>query len=209
MLKNLPAITFTLDNQVYYLADITKNICVISEILNQTVYYDDYVANDNETLEIISYKHYESVDYWWIIAIINKIYDYRKDLPLSRDIWLKQAWFKYNLKEKNINFNIFDIERYLTKETHHYESHNVITHTGNILDFSHVTNYNISNYDESELCPIDNTINFNAELLGERVSLFEYEYNLNEQKRKLKILQKKYLPQIVDELRGLLNVTTN
>lgn len=207
MLKNLPSITFKINDKTYYLADITKNISAVSEILNETVYYNDYIAGDNETLEIISYKHYETVDYWWVIAIINKIYDYRKDLPVSRDMWLKKAWFKYNLKEKNINFNITDIERYLTNETHHYESHNVITHTGNILDFSHITEtIDTSKYDKTELCPINHTIEFNAELLGDRISLFEYEHNLNEQKRKLKILQRKYIPQIVSELQGLLNV---
>lgn len=210
MLRNLPTIDFELNGDIFSLADITKNISAISEILNETVYYEDYIAGDNETLEIISFKHYDSIDYWWVVAIINKIYDYRNDLPVSRDMWLKKAWFKYNLKEKNINFNIPDIERFLTKETHHYESHGIITHTGNILDFSHIyESFNVSNYDKNEICPIHNNVEYNAELLGERISLFEYEYNLNEQKRKLKILQKKYIPQIVDEMRGLLNVAAN
>lgn len=206
MLEMLPKISFKIGNDTFFLSDITKNIAVISNLLNQSVYYEDYIAGNNETLENISYKNYDSVNYWWVIAVVNKIYDYRKDLPLSKDLWLKQAWYKYNLKEKNIPFNVFDIEKYLEKQTHHYEVNGVVTHTGNIIDFSKykpVTTH--SEYLPEELCPINNNIEFDSQLLGDRVSLFQYEFNENENKRKLKILQKKYIPQIENELRGILN----
>lgn len=205
LLSNLPKIEFKIGEDTFYLSDITKNIAVISNLLNQSVYYEDYIAGDNETLENISFKHYDNVNYWWVIAIINKIYDYRTDLPLSRDMWLKQAWFKYNLKNK-VAFNIYEIERYLEKTTHHYELNGVVTHTGETINFSTVKIPEKNIDSNEEYCPIYNDdVTINTELLGERVSLYQFEYNNNENKRNLKILQKKYIPQIENELRGILN----
>ena len=51
LLSNLPKIEFKIGDDTFFLSDITKNIAVISNLLNQSVYYEDYIAGDNETLE--------------------------------------------------------------------------------------------------------------------------------------------------------------
>lgn len=38
---------------------------------------------DGETLESLSYELYETIDYWWTIAILNNISDLLYDLPMS------------------------------------------------------------------------------------------------------------------------------
>jgi hypothetical protein len=43
----------------------------------------EYSIQDNELIENISYKFYDSVTYWWIIAVFNNIKNPFYDLPLS------------------------------------------------------------------------------------------------------------------------------
>jgi len=65
------------------LKDITTNVRLIKqEIQNYTV-YDYYDILDDETPEIISTKVYGTPKYHWIIMILNDIYDYRSDFPLN------------------------------------------------------------------------------------------------------------------------------
>lgn len=42
-----------------------------------------YQINDFETLPSIANKNYGSVHYWWVIALLNNIYDINYDIPLS------------------------------------------------------------------------------------------------------------------------------
>lgn len=42
-----------------------------------------YQINDYETLPSIANKNYGSVHYWWVIALLNNIYDINYDIPLS------------------------------------------------------------------------------------------------------------------------------
>jgi len=45
--------------------------------------FNTYNVQDNERIENISYKFYNSVDWWWIIALFNDIKNPFFDLPLS------------------------------------------------------------------------------------------------------------------------------
>lgn len=36
-------------------------------------YFELYVVKDNDWLENISYDHYGTVDYWWVIAMFNQV----------------------------------------------------------------------------------------------------------------------------------------
>ncbi len=45
----------------------------------------NYRLKDYETLPDLSYKLYASVDFWWVIALINDIYDINFDIPLPTE----------------------------------------------------------------------------------------------------------------------------
>lgn len=44
-----------------------------------------YDVLDNESMELVSYKTYGTVEYWWIVALFNDIKNPFKDWPLSVD----------------------------------------------------------------------------------------------------------------------------
>ncbi len=45
--------------------------------------FNEYNIQDNELIENISYKFYDTISYWWIVAVFNDIRNPFYDLPLS------------------------------------------------------------------------------------------------------------------------------
>jgi len=79
------------------LKDITTNVRLIQqEVQNYTV-YDYYDIIDDETPEIISTKVYGTPKYHWIIMLLNEIYDYRNDLPLNYNTLMQYVTDKYGV----------------------------------------------------------------------------------------------------------------
>ena len=65
------------------LKDITTNVRIIQQVLENVTVYDYYDIIDGETMEIISTKVYGTPNYHWLLMLLNNIYDYRSDLPLT------------------------------------------------------------------------------------------------------------------------------
>jgi len=75
--------------------DITTNVRLIKQDIQNYTVYDYYDIIDDETPEIISTKVYGTPKYHWIIMILNDIYDYRNDLPLNANTLLQYVRDKY------------------------------------------------------------------------------------------------------------------
>lgn len=81
-------------NQFVVLTDITRNVRFKSEVIDNIVLYDYYILRDTETIEQLSEKLYGTPQYHWVLMMLNGIYDYRSDLPMSQTI------FEAYIKEK-------------------------------------------------------------------------------------------------------------
>lgn len=58
---------------------------IVQDYKTQVTTFTKYRIQDKEKLEDISYNLYETVDFWWIIAIFNGIKNPFYDLPLSEE----------------------------------------------------------------------------------------------------------------------------
>ena len=75
--------------------DITVNVRVRKAILDTVTVYDEYDIQDGETAEIIAEKAYGSPLYHWVVMLINDKYDYIEDFPLPQyefDQYLRQKY---------------------------------------------------------------------------------------------------------------------
>lgn len=140
--------------------DITANVRVVKEVLQNITLYDEYDIVDGETPEIISSKLYGSPLYHWALMVANDKYDYRNDFPLPYDRLEQFAKDKYG-EDK-----IYDI--------HHYENEE-----GYVVNSDHPNATPISNLD--------------------------YEDNVNESKRRIKVVSVQILQQIINEFELLMN----
>lgn len=76
--------------------DITRNVRVRKEILENVTLFDEYDIIDGETPEIISEKVYGTPEYHWVIMLANGKYDYRSDFPLPEAVLQKHIATVYN-----------------------------------------------------------------------------------------------------------------
>ena len=68
-----------------------------------------YNIKENETLEQVSYKVYETIDYWWIVAIFNDITNPFTDWPLNQEQLNNAANLLYENEGKyprNVYYNL-------------------------------------------------------------------------------------------------------
>jgi hypothetical protein len=84
------------DTRTSVVTDITRNIRVRKEILENITLYDQYDIVDGETPEIIAEKIYGNPEYHWIIMIANGRYDYVSDFPLTDDVLQRVCVATYN-----------------------------------------------------------------------------------------------------------------
>jgi len=82
------------------LKNIFTKIDLIEDYKYNFVYFLEYFIQDGEKIEDISYKFYDTTDYWWIICIFNDIKNLFTDLPLSINElkFLAEKMYKFDKK---------------------------------------------------------------------------------------------------------------
>ena len=91
------------------LKDITTNVRIIRNLLENITVYDEYDIVDGETPEIIAEKFYGDSKLHWVVMLANNRYDYLKDFPMTYEVLNKFISDKYG-------DSVYD--------THHYEDAN-------------------------------------------------------------------------------------
>lgn len=100
------------ENRLQILTDVTKNVRVRKQILENITLYDEYDMMEGETPEIVAEKFYGNPELHWIIMLINQRYDYLEDFPMS-SLELEEY-----IDEKYGEGNRFNI--------HHYEKNGLV-----------------------------------------------------------------------------------
>jgi hypothetical protein len=94
------------------LTDITTNVRVRKQVLENITLYDEYDMMEGETPEIVAEKVYGNAELHWVIMLVNQRYDYIQDFPMSSN----------ELEQHVINVygqdNIYSV--------HHYERNGII-----------------------------------------------------------------------------------
>jgi len=165
--------------KMLYDAEGKGNPKVVTDILRRVVSRDttddslaalaEYEVQSGETPEMTSYKFYGTVDYYWVILIVNNIKDRFYGWPLS------EQQFEAYVNDKYTN----------PSGVHHYE----------ITQSSGPTN----SVDDSHLIQVTSTTSG-----ASAVSNYEYETRLQEQKRRIKIIPREFIPDIIEEFKNLI-----
>lgn len=83
--NSLPIINYSEDQ----IRDIFKQIVIVSELDND--WFDYYRMTEDETFHDVSNKLYGSVNYWWILCLVNGVKDYHYDTNVNDEILQKLA----------------------------------------------------------------------------------------------------------------------
>lgn len=82
------------------LKNMFEKVELVSKFKSDILKFKVYTVNDMDRLDSISYKFYETVDYWWLICIFNDIRNVYLDFPETEDQLLAHAKMLYQTEGK-------------------------------------------------------------------------------------------------------------
>lgn len=218
--ENFPKLVYSLDDTAATNPQAVVNIFArssfLKEVANNTNISYEYLVQDSDTPEIIAHKIYGDAYRSWLVLLYNKITNPYYDWPLKSEALDSYIENKYNATLDQ------------TKSTiHHYEKEiqEVATSNGLVLETNTKT-FIISNYDYNQNTGtlIENTLpntadtslvvstenyNYNNYILTvttihKAVSNYTYEFNENEKRRKIRLLEDFYVTRIEEEFKEIM-----
>lgn len=217
--ESFPQTSYTLDTNTLS-AQLVTNILARStflrEIANNTSIAYEYSVKDTDTPEIVAHKIYGDPYRNWIILLFNQIINPFYDWPIKNDALEEFIYKKYGQNVDVARSTIHHYEKEVTKKTLY----------GGIVIDTRITTSAISeyelNYSTEQLIPralptvADTSVAVESKVITypeytltmdtvhKAVSNYTYELELNESKRKIKILDEKYVQRVEDEFRNLM-----
>ncbi len=197
--------------------NILQRSSFLREITENVSYSYEYSIKDGETAEIIADKLYGSADRHWIVLLFNKIVNPFYEFPLDSEMLADHILEKYDMDVNTAQSTIHHWEMITTKN-----NYSGLTQLGETETSTYISEYMVD-YDSGEITPIslpsdpDVTIPHDSEsvLLPDgstlditreikSVSIYTYELLENENRRKIRLLDKSYVFRVEEEFRKLM-----
>ena len=200
----------------YYFDESNRSIDLITNLTSKfkfddnfkenTVLYYDYVLSDGETPEIIADKIYGSPEKHWLILMLNDIVHPQRDWPLDQRSLSKYIENKYisyantSIGQTGISWAKSNIKDYLLTEKKtivSFEDSEEITFTVTPQVYANTVN-------SVEVFNLPNNYQVSIEKNKKTKSYYDYETELNESKRTIKLLKQEYVPIIEKEFKKII-----
>jgi hypothetical protein len=191
--ESLPKIISRKDNISTIKTNLMARSSIIPTLLSNPLVFYSYDVQDEDTPEIIAYKYYGNVYRYWIVLFANQIINPQWDWPMRSNV------FNDYIEKKYPNIDV-----YTTLD--HYEK--IVTTTDNETNTITTDVFTISAQEFNSITP--EVINFKTDIIDcsvstitRAVNVYEMEYEKNESKRNIKILNSDYVPQLEKELQNI------
>ncbi len=190
----LPTVVYTKNGNSILYTNLLARASVRPAILQNSSIYYEYDIQESDTPEIIAAKYYDDPFRFWMVLLPNNILDAQWGWPLESIV------FKNYMESKYPNVNTQNL-------LNHYEK--VITQTelttNRKVTFSvRVDQETWDSTVESKSIVTTATGQVDIVITKRSVSVYDYEYNLNEKKRKIKLINAAYADQLEKELLELM-----
>lgn len=215
-----PSTLYTFDKNTenqQVVTNILARSTFLKEIVENSAAYYEYQVKDSDTPEIIADKLYGDVNRHWIVLLFNQILDPFYEFPMKQEVLESYIQNKYN---QTLNLSQTTI--------HHYEMRitRTVTYGTTVLETNtdvYTVNQNSVNFSTGTLTPrsvpgtADTELTVSTEQIAfpdgtvqtlttviRAVSNYTYELNANEDRRKIKLLDAKYVTRVENEFRMLM-----
>lgn len=186
-----------------YVTDLTLRFAFEKGLKSSVSGLFNYYVKDGDTPEIIASKIYGSVERHWIILLFNEIIDPQFDWPLSYMNFQKYVTEKY---ASNAGVGQTGLEWALSNTKHYYK---VVTNK--ISDVETVNEYEIDATAYAALASssienfsLPNGVGLQVTTTKKTKTYYEYEDEINENKKTIKLLNPDFVPYLEIELERLI-----
>jgi hypothetical protein len=210
--NNFPKVDYDLEsiNKLDYVTNIVSRFGIDEKLKENSSIYYKYSIEDGETPEILAAKYYDSPEKHWIILAMNNIVDPQFDWPLTYSQLNEYIDVKYSANNyadtANTNVSGLSWSQNLNNEQAAY--YKVVTKTvGSTITIDKL-NVDANTYANNTLMGLTpgDTYTFSDDtavtikVTKETQSYYEYEKELNENKRNIKMLRPEYVNALDNEL---------
>lgn len=161
----------------------------------------EYDIQDSDTPEIIAYKYYKSVERHWIVLLFNDILDPQFDWPMDSKTLLDYVDKKY-VSQGGANWarNIANVQAYykISTRTSDYDG-------TQLIEKFQITESEYANTGISSMSyRLEDGSTVTEKITTETSTYFDYENDLNEKKRKIRLIKPEFVPEIEKEFRKVI-----
>jgi len=174
--KNFPTIIYDAvgNGEFKDVKNLLRRVAIRAKVKTNALLYDTYDVKEGESPESIADKLYDDPELHWVVLLVNDVTDRYHQWPLNYSQFNQYIADKYN--------NVDGV--------HHYE---LAQSSGN-------TDTKIEVYNNSALYSGDQDFYSSATTITNR----EYEETQQDQKRKIRLLDPRYIQQFVEEYETLM-----
>ena len=191
--KELPNISYisrlpdASSNEEYItVKNLFKRAKLRTDVVNIITAFNYYQVEDNQRPEVVASKLYGDPELDWVILITNNITNVREQWPLSNN-----DLYNYMLDKYSTEVALSSIHHYETTEVKD-EYDRLVVPSGLQVDSNFTVTYTKFDNTLSTISPV------------KQVTNYEYETNINEEKRKIRVLKPAYLSVVITDLRNIM-----
>jgi hypothetical protein len=206
--NNFPKTYYSLDDDSTDLntaTNIITRFSFMNGVKEQAAVFYEYDVQDGDTPEIIASKFYDHPERHWIVLMFNDIIDTQYDWPLQYNTFIEYVDKKYHtLGQANTTPQTGLAWAMSNNNVHSYYYTKTRTNSDSVsitevlqVDANTYANISVStvNYTLSDNTTIQETVTKNVK------SYYTHERELNDSKRKIKLIKKEYVTQIEKEFK--------
>jgi hypothetical protein len=180
---------------------------LIDELKDNTMLFYSYTVKDGDTPEIIADKYYGDPYKYWIILYSNNLLDPMWDWPMDYNQFMVFLNSKYADEAAAASLTPFE---YMQLTVYAYEK--IITTTDGSTEAVTQNFRRITENEYNALAPETNNYKPDGknsvvvDISKRIVSIYDYEYEVNERKRQIQIMNKSYISDMENRFKELMSV---
>ena len=183
--ENFPKVSYDIkkNGKVENVTNIMLRYKFNTIIKNFVSPYYDYTIQDGDRADIVAFNEYDDYTLDWLIYMVNDIIDRNFDWPLSQRTFQRYISEKYGSIPTS-QATIHEYRKVLNQQS--------VLSDGTIIP-------------KKTLVVDETTYNTLSEVNRESISKYQYETDLNDSKRQIKLISEEFVPGILLEVREIFN----
>jgi len=220
---NLPRVAYPrIENddtfQYQQLTNLLTRSAFLKEIMDNTGIWYDYDVKEDETPEIIADKLYGSVERFWLVLLFNNIMNPYYDFPLNSNQLNDLIQDKYGIDAETAQTTLKHYEKLVRRDTQFngatvdtawantiISAQEADSTTGLATDVVGLPSVGGLVVADSYETVIDSSTSIYTRIIYRALTVYEYEQQENEKRRKIKLLDAQYVGRVENEFKRLMN----
>jgi hypothetical protein len=189
------------------MTNLLARSAIVQELLNNPMQFYEYAIQEGDTPEIVAEKYYGDPFRYWIVLFSNQILDPVWDWPMSYASLLEYIDSKYATEAADAGKTPYE---YTNSTVYEYKK--ILTTTDTYTETVTVNEVSISEDDYNSLIESSTIYNIPGGtscivvITKKIITLYDYENDLNDSRRQIKLLNSNYAGEIESQLNVLMEV---